>query len=94
MQVRFAQYEMSGCFVLIVLVGPEFTTPDAGKKLISRIEPYFPAHPVMLLSVEASGFCAFAYFQTHRILALLQLDNLDFSGLDLQIPPPDPELPF
>lgn len=94
MKVQVARYELAGSFVLIVLVTSEFTTPDSGKKLIARIEPYFSDLGIMLISLESNGFRAFAFFQTHRILALLQLENLNFFDFDLLIPPPDPELPF
>lgn len=95
MKVKVAQYEFSGPFILVVLVASEFTLQDAGKQMIARIEPYYPTLAIMLVSIEHNGFRAFSFFQSHKILALLQLDNLSFTELDLTVPPIDTsELPF
>lgn len=48
----------------------------------------------MLVSVEDNGFKAYATFQTAALLALLQLNQLALVDLDLDTPPPEPELPF
>jgi len=50
----------------------------------------------MLVSVERDGFGAYAPFQTHTLLALLQLEHLTLHELDLDVPPAekDEPLPF
>lgn len=48
----------------------------------------------MLVSIEDNGPRAYAFFQTHMILALIQLENLHLSILDLSAAPPEQEIPF
>jgi hypothetical protein len=47
----------------------------------------------MLVSVEENGFRAWAPFQTHEILALVQTKKLNFQEVDTDFPP-EKELPF
>jgi len=79
---------------VVAVVDLEFLEPVAGNKLILRIQPYFPARPIMLVAVADNGFRSYAHFQTHVLLALLQLEYLQLSELDLSIAPPEKELPF
>lgn len=94
MKVQVAHYELSGSFILMALVESNFTLPGNGNKLIGEIEKHHPAQGIMLISIETNGFRAYSFFESHRILALMQLDNLTFSELDLARPSPEPELPF
>lgn len=50
----------------------------------------------MLVAVERDGFAAYAPFQTHTLLALLQLEQLTLHEIDLSVPPAekDEPLPF
>jgi hypothetical protein len=85
---------MSGSVILIVLVDSEFTLPEFGKKVIAKVEKYYPSLGIMLLSIEKNGFRAYSFFESHRILALMQLENLTFKALDLAASPPEAEPPF
>jgi hypothetical protein len=55
--------------------------------------PFYPALAIMLVSVEKNGFRAWADFQTHEILALVQTKKLHFTEVDTDAPPEE-ELPF
>lgn len=95
MRVKVAQWAPYSTSMAVAHVASEFTMEAAGQLLIQRIEKYFPGQAVMLVSIEANGFRAFAYFQTHELLALMQLDTLSFTEVDLSVPPvDDTELPF
>lgn len=95
MRVQVAQWSPYGAAIAVAIVDSEHTLEIAGKAMINRIGKYFPAQAVMLVSVEANGFRAFAYFQTHQYLALMQLEILTFDEVDLSVPPvDDSELPF
>ena len=96
MKIQVAEVTPYGSPIIIAIVDPEFMDSHAGNKLIARIQPYFPLWGIMLVAVVANGFRAYAHFQTHRLLALIQLEYLDLSELDLSLPPPEieSELPF
>lgn len=96
MKIRVAEIEPYGAVIVVAVVDSSHTLPGTGDVLLERLRPYFPTHPIMLVSVEPNGFRAHAPFQTHRLLALLQLEFLDLKELDLNTPPPekDEELPF
>lgn len=82
--------------VLAVLVDSAFTLPGPGDKLLREILPHFPALPTMLVSIEDNGFRAYAHFQTHTLLAYLQIPLIHWEDLDLSVPlqPSIDELPF
>ena len=48
----------------------------------------------MLVSIEDNGMRAYAPFETHVLLALIQLENLRLESMDLGQPIPEVELPF
>jgi hypothetical protein len=50
--------------------------------------------PIMLVSIEDNGPRAYATFETHMLLALIQLENLFMTVLDLDALPPEEALPF
>lgn len=79
----------------IVLVDSADTLPERGAALLVRLQPYFPALPIMLVSVEDNGFRAFATFQTSELLALVQLEHVAFVDVDIDAPYADAAtLPF
>lgn len=79
----------------IVLVDSADTLPERGAALLVRLQPYFPALPIMLVSVEDNGFRAFATFQTSELLALVQLQHVAFVDVDIDAPSADAAtLPF
>jgi len=96
MKVQVAEVTPFGSPVLIAIVPTTFTGPVSGPGMLQKLQPYYRLHPIMLVSLEKNGFRAYATFETHMLLALIQLEFLDLTELDLSIPPPDPddELPF
>lgn len=82
--------------ILVAIVNSEYSVAGPGDQLLKRIQPHFPTHPIMLVSVEPNGFRAYALFQTHLLLALIQLEILQTRVLDLSTPPLEIEcaLPF
>jgi len=96
MRVQVAEVTPFGAPVLIAIAPSSFTEPSNGPSMLQRLQPYYRRHPIMLVSVEANGFRAYATFETHMLLALIQLEFLDLSELDLGVPPidQDDELPF
>ncbi len=96
MKIQVAEVTPYGSPILIAVVEAKFIDAEHGNALILRIQPHFPLHPIMLVAVHEKGFKAHAHFQTHLLLALIQLEYLDLSELDLNAEPPatDDELPF
>ena len=94
MKLHIVEVEPYGSPILVAIVSPKFMDASQGDRLISRIRPYFPTRPVMLVAVTENGFKSYAHFQTHVLLSLLQLEYLNLTELDLRAPPPDAELPF
>ncbi len=95
MLIRTAIFTPYGPDIIIALVPPPFTEPEAGGLMLKRLHPFFPVSPIMLVSIQPNGFRAYATFQTSTLLALLQLENLTFTALDIFSPPvKDVDLPF
>lgn len=96
MLVQVAEVTPFGAPVLIAVVPSGYTEPSNGPNMLRRLQPYYRHHPIMLVSVEQNGFRAYATFETHMLLALIQLEFLDLTDLDLSVPAPeqDDELPF
>ena len=95
MLIHVAEVTPYGAPTLIALVPSEFTVPEMGDPLLTRIQKHYPTHPIMLVSVETNGFREHAKFQTHLLLALIQLEYLDLAELDLSVAPVESDdLPF
>jgi hypothetical protein len=79
----------------LILVDSADTLPERGPALLVRLQPHFPALPIMLVSIEDNGFRAFATFQTSELLALVQLEHVNFVEIDIDARPADADvLPF
>lgn len=94
MLVRIAEAVSHGASFVVAIVPSEFTTPKTGPAMISRIQRHRPTMPIMLVSIEDNGPRAYAPFETHVLLSLLQLENLQLELLDLEAAILEPELPF
>lgn len=71
----------------MALVESEYTLAGAGGPILRRLVPFYPTLPIMLVSVEDNGFRAWADFQTHEILAMVQTRKLEFTIVDTDFPP-------
>jgi len=93
-KVKTASFAPHGAPIRIAIVDSPWLQPAAGDQLLARLQKHFPLEPIMLVSVERDGFAAYAPFQTHTLLALLQLEELPLREIDLQVPPPDKDEPL
>jgi hypothetical protein len=97
MKIGVAMFAPHGSPIAVALVDSSYTaSAEMGDPLIERIQRHFPTRPVMLVSIDENGYGAHAQFQTSTLLALIQLEVLNFSEVDLGLPPhvEDDELPF
>lgn len=96
MRVQAAEIDPYGAPIMVVVVESVHTLAGPGDVLLRRLQPYFPLHPIMLVSVQPNGYRAYAPFETHRLLALIQLEQLTLQEVDLSVPPfmEDEPLPF
>lgn len=96
MRVKTASFSPHGAPIRVVIVDSHWIEPVAGGQLLAQLQKHFPLEPIMLVSVEKDGFAAYAPFQTHRLLALLQLEQLTLYEIDLSAPPAEKDelLPF
>lgn len=94
--MQVAEIDPYGAPILVAIVESTYTVPAAGDQLLKRLQPYFRTHPIMLVSVQPNGYRAYAPFETHRLLALIQLEQLTMVEVDLSTPPVevDEPLPF
>lgn len=96
MRVQVSEIDPYGSVIIVAIVASEYTVAGPGDELLKKLQPYFRIHPIMLVSVQSNGFRAYAHFQTHLLLALIQLENLNLRELDLTVAPveEEEELPF
>jgi hypothetical protein len=91
------EYEYIGpdIALLLVLVDVADAVPGPGDRIIKRAQIHFPHLPAMLVAVTDNGFKAYAHFQTHKFLALVQMTPIAWRNVDLDAQPIDEsELPF
>ncbi len=95
MRIHVTQFAPHGSPIVVAIVDSRLTVQGAAEPVLKKIAERFPARPVMLVSVEPNGFRAYAPFQTGELLALLQLETLEFEEIDISVPvPDDAPLPF
>lgn len=95
MKVRVGQFTPYGPAIVVALVDSQYTLAPAGSTVLDILSKWYPTQAIMLVSVEDNGFRAYATFETARLLALLQLEEIELVKLDLsESPRCDDELPF
>lgn len=96
MRIRVTQFAPHGSPIVVAIVDSSLTVKSAAEPVLKKVAAHFPFQPVMLVSVEPNGFRAYAPFQTGELLALLQLETLEFQEIDMSLPAPgkDGPLPF
>lgn len=96
MKVHVAEVTPYGSPILVAIVPSIYTERSTGPGMLLQLQAHYQRHPIMLVSMEKNGFRAYATFETHMLLALIQLEFLDLKEVDLSVPPceEDDELPF
>jgi hypothetical protein len=96
MKVEVAVTVLKGVRVAVAFPPPAWVTPGMGDALLARLQPYFPALPVLLASSTPHGVRAHAAFQAQALVEGCDLDGLARVEVDLDRPPerPDEPLPF
>ena len=95
MKVDASLVEASGVRLAVAYVHDSWVRPGVGDMLISRLAPYFPPLPVMLVSENVPPR-AYAPFQTQAFLEKITCVQPPRFEIDLSEPPEDEEdeLPF
>jgi hypothetical protein len=91
MRIQVAIAELKGVRVAVAFPPPAWVTPGMGDALLARLQPYFPALPVMLASSTPHGVRAHAAFQAQRLVEGCDLGALERVEIDLDLPPVLPE---
>jgi hypothetical protein len=91
MKIAVARTVLKGVKVAVAFPPPAWVVPGMGDALLARLQPWFPALPVLLVSTQPHAVRAHAAFQ-----ALALVEGADFSALerveiDLDLPPPVPD---
>ena len=96
MRIQVTQFAPHGSPIVVAIVETGLAIKGTAEPVLKKVAEHFPALPVMLVSIEPNGFRAYAPFQTAELLALLQLETLEFQEIDISLPVPenDEPLPF
>jgi hypothetical protein len=99
MKIRVAVTVLKGVRVAVAFPPPAWVVPGIGDALLARLQPHFPALPLMLAAPQTHGLRAHAAFQAGRLAEgadLAALAALDTVEIDLDRPPepPDEAPPF
>ena len=96
MKVRVAVTELKGVRVAVAFPPPAWVVPGMGDALLARLQPWFPALPVLLVSKQPQGVRAHAAFQAQALVEGADLSALETREIDLDQPPalPDEPPPF
>jgi hypothetical protein len=89
MKIRVAVTVLKGVRVAVAFPPAAWVVPGIGDALLARLQPHFPALPVMLASRQPQGVRAHAAFQAQRLAEGAALDALETIEIDLDQPPAD-----
>jgi hypothetical protein len=82
-----------GVRIALVFADPDCLRPGVGDALLARLGPWFPRLPIMLAAPRARPSRAYAEFDTHQLLAELDLAGMVEQTIDLDLAPPDDAAP-
>jgi hypothetical protein len=96
MKIRVAVTTLKGVRLAVAFPPPAWVVPGMGDALLARLQPWFPALPVLLVSTQPHGLRAHAAFQAQALVEGADLGALETVEIDLDQPPglPDEPLPF
>ena len=93
MKIRVAVTVLKGVRVALAFPPPAWVVPGMGDALLARLQPWFPALPVMLAACRPQGVVAHAAFQARALVegvAREDLAALETVEIDLERMPPAP----
>jgi hypothetical protein len=95
MKIQVALTVLKGVRVAVAFPPPAWVVPGMGDALLARLQPWFPALPVLLVSNQPHGVRAHAAFQAQALVEGADLDAqlnaLPRIEIDLDAPPPVPD---
>jgi hypothetical protein len=96
MKIRVALTVLKGVRVAVAFPPPAWVVPGMGDALLARLQPWFPALPVLLAAPQPNGVRAHAAFQAQSLVEGADFSALETSEINLNQPPPEPdeESPF
>jgi len=96
MKIDVAVTVLKGVRVAVAFPPPAWVVPGMGDALLARLQPHFPALPVMLAAPQPHGVRTHAAFQSRLLVEGADLGALACIEIDLGCPPPaaDAPLPF
>jgi hypothetical protein len=93
MKIEVALTVLKGVRVAVAFPPPAWVVPGIGDALLARLQPHFPALPVLLVSSQPHGLRAHASFQAMALIEGADLGALARFELDLDQPPALPDAP-
>jgi hypothetical protein len=96
MKIAVAVTMLKGVRVAVAFPPPAWVVPGMGDALLARLQPHFPALPVMLAAPQPHGVRTHAAFQARLLADGADLSALPRTEVDLDRPPlaADEPLPF
>ncbi|CAH0233957.1 hypothetical protein SRABI118_02542 [Massilia sp. Bi118] len=91
MKIRVALTVLKGVRVAVAFPPPAWVVPGMGDALLARLQPWFPALPVLLAAPQLHGVRAHAAFQAQALVEGAELAGLETIEVDLDHMPPEPE---
>jgi hypothetical protein len=89
MKIRVALTVLKGVRVAVAFPPPAWVVPGMGDALLARLQPWFPALPVLLAAPQPHGVRAHAAFQARALVEGAELGGLETIEIDLDQPPPE-----
>jgi hypothetical protein len=88
MKIEVAVTVLRGVRVAVAFPPPAWVVPGMGDALLARLQPHFPALPLMLAALQPHGVRTHAAFQSAALAEDADLGALQGSEIDLGRPPP------
>jgi hypothetical protein len=93
MKLTVAVTVLKGVRVAVAFPPPAWVVPGMGDALLARLQPWFPALPLLLVARQAHGLRAHAAFQAQALVDGASLDGLSCVEIDLDQDPPKQDEP-
>ena len=89
MKIQVAVTVLKGVRVAVAFPPPAWVVPGMGDALLARLQPHFPALPLMLAARLPHGVRTHAAFQARLLAEGADLGTLAGVEIDLNAPPPE-----